>query len=36
MRSYIDELNTRLDHIRLKVDRAQSYAVLASLGGFSQ
>ncbi len=36
MRSYIDELNTRLDHIRLKVDRAQSYAALASLGGFSQ
>ena len=36
MRSYIDELNTRLDHIRLKVDRAQSFAALASLGGFSQ
>ncbi|MDJ0710429.1 MAG: TolC family protein [Woeseiaceae bacterium] len=34
MRSYIDELNTRLDHIRLQVDRAQSYASLASLGGF--
>lgn len=36
MRSYIDELNTRLDHIRLKVDRAQSYAALASVGGISQ
>ncbi|MDJ0794518.1 MAG: TolC family protein [Woeseiaceae bacterium] len=34
MRSYIDELNTRLDHIRLRVDRAQSHAALASLGGF--
>ena len=34
MRSYIDELNTRLEHIRLRVDRAQSYAALASLGGF--
>ena len=34
MRSYIDELNTRLDHIRLQVDRAQSHAALASLGGF--
>ncbi len=34
MRSYIDELNTRLDYIRLQVDRAQSHAALASLGGF--
>ena len=34
MRSYIDELNTRLDHIRLQVDRAQSHAALARLGGF--
>lgn len=34
MRGYIDELNTRLDHVRLKVERAQSYAVLANLGGF--
>jgi outer membrane protein TolC len=33
MRGYIDDLNARLDHIRLQVDRAQSYAVLANLGG---
>ncbi len=36
MRGYIDDLNTRIDHIRLQVERAQSYAVLANLGGFSQ
>lgn len=33
MRGFIDDLNTRLDHIRLQVERAQSYAVLANLGG---
>jgi outer membrane protein TolC len=33
MRAYIDELNYRLDHLRLQVDRAQHYAVLANLGG---
>lgn len=33
MRGYIDDLNARLDHIRLQVERAQSYAVLANLGG---
>jgi outer membrane protein TolC len=33
MRAYIDDLNTRIDHIRLQVERAQSYAVLANLGG---
>lgn len=33
MRGYIDELNARLKHIRLQVERAQSYAVLANLGG---
>ncbi|MBT8102370.1 MAG: TolC family protein [Gammaproteobacteria bacterium] len=33
MRAYIDNLNTRIDHIRLQVERAQSYAVLANLGG---
>ncbi len=33
MRGYIDDLNTRLDYIRLQVERAQSYAVLANLGG---
>jgi len=36
MRAYIDDLNTRLDHIRLQVERAQSFAVLANLGGLSQ
>jgi len=36
MRGYIDDLNTRIDHIRLQVERAQSYAVLANLGGFTQ
>lgn len=35
MRAYIDDLNTRIDHIRLQVERAQSYAVLANLGGLS-
>lgn len=34
MRSSIDELNSRLDHLRLQVDRAQSQAALARLGGF--
>ena len=33
MRAYIDDLNTRVDHIRLQVERAQSYATLANLGG---
>lgn len=36
MRGYINDLNTRIDHIRLQVARAQSYAVLANLGGFPQ
>jgi len=36
MRGYIDDLNTRLDYIRLEVERAQSYAVLANLGGMSR
>jgi len=36
MRGYIDELNTRLDYLRLQVERAQSYAVLANLGGLRQ
>jgi len=35
MRGYIDDLNTRLDYIRLEVERAQSYAVLVNLGGVS-
>ncbi|MGI9247768.1 MAG: TolC family protein [Woeseiaceae bacterium] len=33
MRAYVDDLDTRIDHIRLQVERAQSYAVLANLGG---
>lgn len=33
MRGFIDNLNTRLDHGRLQIDRAQSYAVLVNLGG---
>lgn len=33
MRGFIDDLNTRLDHIRLQIDRAQSYSALANLGG---
>lgn len=36
MRGYIDELNTRLDYLRLQVERAESYAVLANLGGLLQ
>jgi hypothetical protein len=36
MRGYIDDLNTRLDHVRLQVERSQSYAALANLGGLSQ
>ena len=36
MRSYIDDLNTRLDYRRLQVERAKSYAVLANLGGLSR
>lgn len=33
MRGYIDDLNTRIEHVRLQVQRAQSYAALANLGG---
>lgn len=36
MRGYIDDLNARLEHIRLQVERAQSYATLANLGGLSR
>lgn len=36
MRGHIDDLNTRLEHIRLQVERAQSYAVLANLGGLDR
>jgi outer membrane protein TolC len=34
MRGYVDDLNTRLEYVRLQMERAQSYAVLANLGGF--
>lgn len=33
MRGFIDDLNTRLAYISLQVEQAQSYAVLANLGG---
>jgi len=36
MRGYIDNLNTRLDHVRLQVERGQSYTVLANLGGLAR
>jgi len=36
MRAYVDDLNTRIDHVRLKVERAKSYAALANLGGLPQ
>lgn len=34
MRGYVQYLDTRLNYIRLRIERAQSYAVLANLGGF--
>ena len=33
MRGYIDDLNARIDYVRLNVEREQAYAVLANLGG---
>lgn len=36
MRGFIDELNTRVDYVRLQIERAQSYSVLANLGGLSR
>lgn len=36
MRAYIDDLNTRIDYVRLETERAQSFAELANLGGFEQ
>ena len=36
MRGSVDDLNTRLDYIRLEVERAQSFALLANLGGISR
>lgn len=35
MRGYIDDLETRLAHLRLRVDRRRSHAQLAYLGGFA-
>ena len=35
MRGYIDQIEARLEHIRLRVERSQSYAVLANLGGIA-
>ena len=36
MRGYIDGLNTRLEYLRIEVERAQTYAALANLGGLVQ
>ncbi len=36
MHGQIDHLDIQLEHIRLKVERAKTYAVLANLGGFSR
>ena len=36
MRGHINDLNTRVEHLRLRVERAQSYAELANYGGFSR
>lgn len=36
MRGYIDDLDTRIEYVRLQVERAQSYAVLANLGGLDK
>ena len=35
MRASVGYLNTRIEHLRLSVDRAQSYAMLANLGGLT-
>lgn len=36
MRGYISDLNTRIEYIRLQVERAESFAVLANLGGMTR
>jgi outer membrane protein TolC len=36
MRGYIDDLNARVEHIRLQVEQAQSYATLANLGDLAR
>ncbi len=33
MRGYIVDLNTRIEFVRLQVEREQSFAMLANLGG---
>lgn len=33
MRGYINDLNTKLEYSRLRIERAQAWAVLANLGG---
>ena len=35
MRAYIDDLNTRTEHLELKVKRAKAYSMLANLGGLN-
>lgn len=35
MRAHISYLNARIEYLRLTVDRAQSHALLANLGGFT-
>ncbi len=36
MRAQVDNLDTRLEHIGLQIERAQSYAVIANLGGLAR
>ncbi len=36
MRAHVNNLDTRLEHIGLQIERAQSYAVLANLGGLAR
>ena len=36
MRAYIDDLNSKVDHTRLLVERAKSFSILANLGGISE
>ena len=36
MRAQVNNLDTRLEHIGIQIERAQSYAVIANLGGLSR
>jgi outer membrane protein TolC len=36
MRARIDDLNARIDRVRLQVERAKGFAMLANLGGLSR